>query len=261
MFTPELPPKTKLNTLLEAYFNNVYPIRVFAFVHKPSFMRMLDEGLLIESSDQALLHVMCALGARFYALDYSESTSRLPRELIQTAGSQWGKIAEEMFFADYSTISVTKLKVLVLLHDHEARTGNYAGSFLLTGLIIRMAQALQLNLEYSTDILCKQESNAPNEVSLRESRRRLMWACYMVDVWAGSGVDQLTILNEKDIKLQLPCNERQFLLQIANVTEVLQPGKLLDFIPPEDIPEKPWDNMGMSAYYVRIVYIWQKVLR
>lgn len=224
-------------------------------------MRMMDEGLFTDNADQALLHIMCALGARFYALDYSESTSPLPRELIQNAGSQWAKVAERLFFVEYSTISIVKLKVLVLLHDYEARTGNYAGSFLLTGLIVRMAHALQLNKEPFTDILCKDYADVPNEVSLRESRRRLMWACYVVDVWAGSGVDRLTILNERDIKLQLPCNERQFLLQIPNVTESLQPGKVLDFVPTEDIPERPPDNMGMSAYYVRIVYIWQRVLR
>jgi hypothetical protein len=261
LFAPTLPSLPKLRNLLEAYFDNVHPIRVFAFVHRPSFMRCLEEGLLTERSDQALLHILCALGARFYALDYSECTAHLSPNLIQKAGSQWGKIAEEYYFADYSAISVTKLKVLVLLHDLEARAGNYAGSFLLTGLIIRMAHALQINQEYSEDILCKDQSCVANDTSLRECRRRLMWACYMVDVWAGSGVDQLTILNERDIKLQLPCNERQFLLQIPTVTECLQPGKIHNFIPVEDIPERPWENMGMSAFYVRIVHIWQKVLR
>ena len=88
-----------------------------------------------------------------------------------------------------------------------------------------------------------------------------MWACYMLDVWAGSGVDHLTILNEKDIKIQLPCNERQFLLQIPVVTERLEEGQTLDFIPKEDLPEKPRDNLGMAAYYVRIVSIWRRVLR
>lgn len=88
-----------------------------------------------------------------------------------------------------------------------------------------------------------------------------MWACYMLDVWAGSGVDHLTILNEKDIKIQLPCNERQFLLQIPVVTERLGEGQTLDFIPKADLPEKPRDNLGMAAYYVRIVSIWRRVLR
>jgi hypothetical protein len=261
LFSAALPPRARLHALLDAYFNNVHPIRVFAFEHKPSFIRMLDEGQLTDPSDQALLHIMCALGAKFYALDWSESFSPLSKELIQSAGMQWGKIAEEMFFADYSTISITKLKVLILLHDQEARTGNYAGSFLLTGLVIRMAHALQLNNEVSADIMCKEEGGSPNEASVRESRRRLMWACYMIDVWAGSGVDHLTMLSEKDLKIQLPCNERQFSLQIPVVTERLKEGDIIDFIPAEDVPEKPKENLGMAAYYVRIVSIWRRVLR
>lgn len=261
LFMQQLPPKSKLHALLNAYFNNIHPIRVFAFEHKPSFMRMLDEGQLTDSSDQALLHIMCALGARFYALEHSESLGNLSKDLIQSAGCQWAKVAEEIFFADYSTISITKLKVLILLHDHEARTGNYAGSFLLTGLVIRMAHALQLNNEVSPDILCKEIGASPNEVSVRESRRRMMWACYMIDVWAGSGVDHLTLLNERDLKIQLPCNERQFSLQIACVTERLEKDEVLDFIPPEDIPKSPSDSLGMAAYYVRIVNIWRRVLR
>jgi hypothetical protein len=261
LFAAQLPPRARLHALLDAYFNNVHPIRVFAFEHKPSFIRMLDEGQLTDPSDQALLHIMCALGAKFYALEWSESFAPLSKDLIQSAGMQWAKTAEEMFFADYSTISITKLKVLILLHDQEARTGNYAGSFLLTGLVIRMAHALQLNNEVSADIMCKEEGGSPNEASVRESRRRLMWACYMIDVWAGSGVDHLTILNEKDLKIQLPCNERQFLLQIPVVTERLQEGDIIDFIPAEDVPEKPKENLGMAAYYVRIVSIWRRVLR
>ncbi|KAL5429348.1 hypothetical protein PMIN05_010752 [Paraphaeosphaeria minitans] len=255
LFARELPPRSKLHQLLDVYFNNVHPIRVFAFVHKPSFMRMLDESLVIDSANRALLHIMCAHAAKFHVLEYSESTSHLPREVIQAAGSQWAKIAEEMYFSDYSTISVVKLKVLVLLHDHEARLGNYAGSFLLTGLIVRMAHALQIHVE------SEEQSGVANDVSLRESRRRLMWACYMVDVWAGSGVDQLTILNERDIKLQLPCNERQFLLQIPHATETLRPGEVLDPTSTEVTPGQPWENMGMSAYFVRIAYIWKRVLR
>lgn len=200
-------------------------------------------------------HVRLILTSKVYVLGYSETTSTLPREVIQAAGSQWAKIAEEMYFSDYSTISVVKLKVLVLLHDHEARLGNYAGSFLLTGLIVRMAHALQIHVE------SEEQPGVTNDVSLRESRRRLMWACYMVDVWAGSGVDQLTILNERDIKLQLPCNERQFLLQIPHATETLRPGEVLEPTATETVPGQPWANMGMSAYFVRIAYIWKRVLR
>lgn len=49
LFSPQLPPRIKLHALLDAYFNNVHPIRVFAFEHKPSFIRMLDEGQLVDA--------------------------------------------------------------------------------------------------------------------------------------------------------------------------------------------------------------------
>ena len=261
LFAKQLPPKKQLHALLDAYFDNIHPIRVFAFEHKPSFIRILDEGQLEDASDQALLHIMCALGARFYALDYSKSFSPLTTHLIQSAGSQWAKIAEKMFFADYSTISITKLKVLVLLHGQKSGNGNYAGSFLLTGLVIRMAHALQLNNEVAPETFYMQFKGNPDEVSVRESRRRLMWACYMIDVWAGSGVDHLTLLNERDLKIQLPCNERLFSLQIPCVTELLEKGTVLEILPAENIPQKPADNLGMAAYYVRIVNIWRRVLR
>jgi hypothetical protein len=79
-----------------------------------------------------------------------------------------------MFFADYSTISITKLKVLVLLYGQKSRNGNYPSSFLLTGLVIRMAYALQLNNEVALETFYMQFKGNPNEVSVRESRRRLM---------------------------------------------------------------------------------------
>ncbi|KAF2733707.1 hypothetical protein EJ04DRAFT_512978 [Polyplosphaeria fusca] len=256
-----LPSQSRLHALLEAYFNNVHPIRAFAFIHKPTFLRMLDEQVMTGTSEQALLFVMCALGARFYALEYNEFASPLTKDFVQYAGRHWAKAAERILLSDYSTISVNRLKAFVLLHDFEARVGNYAQSFILTGIITRLSHALQINIERSTNIMCRDEINTTSEITLREMNRRLMWACYMVDVWAGGGVDQLTLINEDDIKIQLPCNERKFIFQIPCITERLCSGTILDFIPVEDIPENPLENLGMSAFYVRIINIWQHVLR
>jgi hypothetical protein len=50
--------------VVEHYFANIHPIRCFAFVHKPSFMRQLDNGF--NSDDEsALLHIICAHGAKY----------------------------------------------------------------------------------------------------------------------------------------------------------------------------------------------------
>ncbi|RTE76513.1 hypothetical protein BHE90_009016 [Fusarium euwallaceae] len=65
LFTPTLPSTPSiLRRLAEQYFDNVHPLRCFAFVHKPSFMRRLDEGFGSDSNNSALLHMICAHGAR-----------------------------------------------------------------------------------------------------------------------------------------------------------------------------------------------------
>lgn len=148
----------------------------------------------------------------------------------------------------------------VLLHDYAVRMGNFANAFMLSGLITRMTQALQINLEYNTDIMCQNSDIGPS-VTARESRRRLMWSCYIMDALVGSGVDQLTLVDEKDLKIQLPCNERNFIQQIPCLTETLEPGNWLKFIPGELDSDTLMPNVGMMAYFIRHISIRKRVLR
>lgn len=63
LLAPELPTTRNLRRTVDQYFANVHPIRCFAFVHKPSFMRQLDKGF-VQDDESALLHIVCALGAK-----------------------------------------------------------------------------------------------------------------------------------------------------------------------------------------------------
>lgn len=153
-----------------------------------------------------------------------------------------------------------KAQAAVLLHDYAVRMGNFANAFMLSGIITRMTQALQINLEYNTDILCQNPDSSPS-VTARESRRRLMWSTYVMDALVGSGVDQLTLVDEKDMKVQLPCNERNFIQQIPCVTETLGPGNWLKFIPGELDIGSLLPNMGIMAYFIRHISIRKRVLR
>lgn len=64
LFAPELPSPRHIRRIVEHYFSNIHPIRCFAFVHKPSFMRQLDSGFNSDD-DSALLHIICAHGAKY----------------------------------------------------------------------------------------------------------------------------------------------------------------------------------------------------
>lgn len=132
---------------------------------------------------------------------------------------------------------------------------------MLSGLTVRMAHALQLNLEYVPTI---PQSEGKLDASLwtdTESRRRVMWACYVLDTWTGSGVDQLTLLHESDIKIQLPCSERNFLFQSPCTTEHLYPSLGHPPILSADMSSLPRDRGGMMSQYIRLIAIWKRVAR
>ena len=257
LWSPNLPDIDKVRTLVEYYFTNVHPLRCFGFLHKPSFMRRLDAGDA-DNGDDALLHIVCAMGALFFAVE-SGQHAQSPARII-AAGSQWAKRAQHLILSQLGIITVENLMAAVLLHDYEIRMANFGNAFMLSGITARMAQALQINLEHSTDILCQDTKSSP-DASTKESRRRLMWCCYISDSLVGSGVDQLTLIKDTDIKIQLPCNERNFLLQTACVTEGLEPGQFLKFLDSHELPSNPSENMGIRAYFVRFIAIRRKVLR
>ncbi|CAI7658778.1 unnamed protein product [Penicillium glandicola] len=258
--TPYLPKPSRIAMLVEEYFNNIHPLRAFAFMHKPSFLQRLDEGLSNSHHNHALLHVVCALGAQFYALSYSQTTAPLGPKSILLAGTQWATVAQRLILDTIDRVTIESLMAAVLLHDYAVRLGNFANAFMLSGLTTRMTQALQINLEYNTDIICQDTDNGL-PVTVKESRRRLMWSCYIMDALVGSGVDQLTLMDERDIKIQLPCNERNFTQQVPCLTETLSPGSWLKILP-EDLDTKTLlPNMGIMAYFIRHISIRKRVLR
>ncbi|KAL4898550.1 fungal-specific transcription factor domain-containing protein [Aspergillus ambiguus] len=256
----QLPSPGKIGLLVEEYFNNIHPLRCFAFIHRPSFLQILDKEIPKKNEDNALLHIICALGAQFYALNYSDTVTSLPSKFVLLAGNQWAKVAQRLILETLDTVSIDHTMAAVLLHDYEIRMGHFANAFMLSGLIIRMTQALQINLEYNTDLLC-QDIDSAVSITSKESRRRLMWSCYVMDALVGSGVDQLTLVDEKDVKIQLPCNERSFTQQIPCLTETLKPGSWLKFIPGETDTSAILPNMGIMAYFVRHIAIRRRVLR
>ncbi|KAL3433362.1 fungal-specific transcription factor domain-containing protein [Aspergillus tetrazonus] len=253
----DFPDKAKVVVLVDNYFVHVHPIRCFAFLHRPSFLRRVDEELSPDLSPSALLHIVCALGAQFYALECSTTCQQLSPEFILRSGRRWAEKAYEMVLKDLDKISVDNLMASQLLYDYALRVGNFAQAFMLGGITARMVQALQLNLEYSTDVLCIEPGLS---ISAREARRRLMWSCFVTDALLGSGVDQLMLIDERDIKIQLPCNERRFVQETACVTRTLD-GGVLGFLQPDTLPVNPDENMGIMAYFVQHIHVRKQVLR
>lgn len=73
----ELPDGESLRTLVEEYFAHIHPLRCNGFVHKPSFMRRLDEDVDSCRQSESLLHIICALGAKYVNFSFLEDTTKL----------------------------------------------------------------------------------------------------------------------------------------------------------------------------------------
>ena len=238
-----------LRPLIEIFFADVYPLRCLGFIHKPTFMQNVVEADKQDPKMQVLLMAVCALST---TIDYKSNPA------AWESGIAWAKVAQNSITANLNQISIHSLMVVVLLHEHEARVGNYASSFILSGIAARLLQALQINLEFDFDITCMESKMSPTD---KELRRRLMWACFLQDSLICSGTSQLQLVDERDIKIQLPCHEGQFLFGQAVATELLEPGKVLEFIDADTLLCMPATNLGHRAYLIRIMSLRLAVLR
>lgn len=243
-------------------------------------MRHLDSWATSAWHDHqsnALLLVVCALGAKFCALRYQthdhdddeDSQLLLARGVSLSAGSQWARRAHQLVALRLDRASVEVAMAVVLLHEHDLRVGNYASAFMLTGLAVRMAQALQINVEEAGEeespptvdgLPCAGLPQGLSAVS-REARRRLMWSIYIMDSWVGSGVDELTFVDEADLNIQLPCSDRAFESQEYSTVEMTHPGTQLSYMSPHDHMKVLVESLDLHGYFIRLVSLRRKVLR
>lgn len=77
LYTETLPSdQMRLRSLAQKYFEHVHHIRCYNFIYRPTFLKALDDGDLFSVYGHALVHIICAHGARLFSpkLTPSEDT-------------------------------------------------------------------------------------------------------------------------------------------------------------------------------------------
>lgn len=110
LMSSQLPDKEQIVLLVEEFFSNFHNLRCFGFIHKPSYMQQLDDQLRVVQQENPLLHTLCALGAKFYALKCADQIA-LPENFALRAGSQWASKAKAMLFLNMNNVSVQNTMV------------------------------------------------------------------------------------------------------------------------------------------------------
>lgn len=246
-----LPSKELQLHLTEVYFDFVYG-QSYHLLHKPSFVRKLQAGQV----PPVLVLAVCAISARF------SNHPDVRTEPAFLRGESWASVARDIALKRYDAPNITILIVYLILGLHEFGTCQGGRSWMLGGMAQRMAYALQLHQDLAHDATGKAQGAAA-ELSFtdREIRRRTMWSCFMMDRFNSSGTERPIFVNEQFIQAQLPIKEHYFQFEIPGVTERLDDAALVKTDPETGEPVNAKDNMGVAAYFVRLVAIWGKLIR
>ncbi|RDL36189.1 uncharacterized protein BP5553_06801 [Venustampulla echinocandica] len=184
--------RTAMLRLLDAYFNGPHNFSFFAFLHRPTFMQMLDHDLI----PRCLLLIVLA------------TVKRIQDPLSRLADSWADESRQLVVEGIFTKISTSSLQTLLLLQRYEELRGDHLKAWFLSGLAIRLAHALQLNMEpLQTQ---RSSTKPPLPVTVMEVRRRLMWSCLVMDSMMEGGARPLTRMRISSIDIRLPCDETEF---------------------------------------------------
>ena len=177
-------------------------------------------------------------------------------------GERWAAPARDIAIKRYDKPSITILTALLILGLHEFGTCQGGRSWMLGGMAMRMAYALQLHRELDHDRLWQNDDDKSEPTSVdREIRRRTMWACFLMDRFNSSGTERPAFASEETIEVQLPIKESHFLMEISGPTESLNGNLLQSTIYDDEQLSSPRENMGVAAYMIRIIALWGRVVQ
>ncbi|VUC29752.1 unnamed protein product [Clonostachys rosea] len=239
--TVDLPGRIIAQDLCKTFFDEIAPLRCLGFLHRHIFLQHVQN---CEDSQEPLLLSVCAL-----------ATKSIKHRELWEIGCRWARIAQGLVLAEIQDISVHRLMCIVLLYEHATRTSDHRLCFMLSGLASRYTQALSLNLEYDHDMLSTTSLLSPVE---RESRRRLMWACYIVDTMVACGLNHLQAIDTTTIQIQLPCDDKYFLYKVARITAKVP--VCFESTAKFDAPIST-ENQDTHAFLIRLFLIRDRILR
>ncbi|KAJ0161687.1 putative transcriptional regulatory protein PB1A11.04c [Colletotrichum tanaceti] len=222
--------KTIVKQHIDAFFDFVYPIPCYAFVHKATFCQSWAQG----THNPRLLKAMCGLTARYIAP--AGDAARLRQ------ATRWIQESEVQLLMRLSEPSMSDIEALMLTTLDHIIARRFSKMLVSACLAARLAFMMRLNYE-----------DGRLSFLTRERRRRLMWAIFTMETLYSSGRAEFTGCSKDTIHLQLPCNERSFTLDMPVMTEPLEPSGTP---PPADSTE-----LGLMAYNVRVLDIRDRIQR
>ncbi|KAJ5490677.1 hypothetical protein N7453_011502 [Penicillium expansum] len=155
------PSQSEATELVRNFFEHLYPVPSYAFLHPSVTLAKCDKGTL----ERPLVLAICALTS----LHVPVHNVVIDREKSDT----WVSNAEETIWKCLENPSMSRLQALLLTVSYRMTTGSYEKAFMLTAIAARAASAMGLNHE-QTHL----------DPIFEEIRRRTVWCFKLLElVW------------------------------------------------------------------------------
>ncbi|PKC71209.1 hypothetical protein RhiirA1_532180 [Rhizophagus irregularis] len=181
----EFPPKDLCDKLLDAYWNQVHP-----------FMPFIDKEDLMEKYNNLEAHYSSII--LFYAI-FALSTRYIDDPAIkyyseEYSGSSFYTKARELLRDEFDKPSISVVQALLLLSVQISGQKDSI-TWVYIGLAIRIAQDMGLHRDSAKWNIDERQS---------EVRRRVWWACVVVDRFSSAGLGRPLAINEADCDVNYP---------------------------------------------------------
>ena len=230
---PSLPiPRAILNRSVDAFFTHIYPSQANAILHRGSLLA----EIVNETASRVLLLALCAIAADF--LPEASAASRR-----QALG--WSKEAKTLLILEDEATLDTVASALILA-KYDIHHGKLHSAWNMSSIASRCALTLGLHRELS--------ASDPTSITVRETRRRLLWGCYCLDRMTATGVPEFMVIQASSIAVKLPCEEHQYLFGQPGTTRI----PVLEAEGPDDGTD---DGTSMMGQYAKMMGMRSMVLR
>ncbi|CAH0022151.1 unnamed protein product, partial [Clonostachys rhizophaga] len=221
--------RAAIKQCLDGFFEFVYPIPCLSFLHRASTFQAWSQGTI----NSSLLRAICSVVSPYiFSVDAARSS--------QARG--WLQEAEDQLLARFGEPCVSDIEAWVLVAFNHAIAGRFGKMLVSMSLVARLAYIMRLHWEDERSPFLE-----------RERRRRLMWAIYILDTLYSSAREEFTSCPANTIRVQLPCKEFFFTMDVPVVTQSLT-------VPPH-VQSPSSTKLGLMAYCIRVLDIRDRVNR
>lgn len=168
--------------LVDAFFDTLYPLPSYSFLHPATTMKQCRDGQMHRS----LASAICAVTA--FHLGHHKA-----------AASRWTQDAEQSIWMRLESPTIPLLQALLLVIYYRMESGNFQRAFMLTATAARFAAALRLN----------HERPGLDPISM-ETRRRTVWSLKIVERYFSVGLPEFELCPTEAIYLNYPVTEEEY---------------------------------------------------